>query len=357
MTSISTLGQSLQQIERLKTMQASLADLQYQLTSGKKTNLFAGLGTQVIASERARANFNEVDTYINNMTLADRRVKMQVNAIEGVLKQAGDVVNAIQIQTQQGEFEQESVGDLAKKARDYIIAMMNERDGDRYLFSGADTQQIPLTDSGVQGSYLSGRVNDWVNGTIDTNQMIASYTDKTQLTDTINGYSATLSSGSAKNVFVRVEENTELNYTTLANNQGFRDIISALGALDALCAGIDEVTLDPDDPVTTVTAPGATQQEKNENFYKVFNDIAVTINRGLDFLENETYKLSQVSAQMSRMSEDYKTEKNTLAGIVADVENADPNDVAVKINSLQLQLEASYRVTASMSQLSLAYLL
>lgn len=357
MTSISTLGQSLQQIERLKNMQASLADLQYQLTSGKKTDLFAGLGTQVIASERARANFKEIDTYINNMTLANRRVTMQVNAIDGVLKQAGDVVNAIQIQTQQGEFEQQAVGDLARKARDYIIAMINERDGERYLFSGADTQQIPIVDTGIQTGYMQGRVNDWVNGTIDTDQLIASYTDRTQLTDTVNGYSATLSSGTAKNVFVRVEENIELNYTTLANNDGFRDILSALGALDALCAGIDEVTLDPDDAVTTVTAPGATQEEKNENFYKVFNDIAVKINAGLDYLENESHKLAQVSAQMSRLSDDYKTEKNTLAGIIANVEDADPNEVAVKINSLQLQLEASYRVTASMSQLSLAYLL
>lgn len=357
MTSISTLGQSMQQIERLKNMQSSLAELQYQLTSGKKTDMFAGLGTQVIQSERARANFNKIDTYINNMTVASRRVEMQVNAIDGILKQAGDVVNAIQIQTQQGEFEKEAVGDLARKARDYIIAMINERDGDRYLFSGADTQQIPINDGGVQTSYLTGRVNDWVNGTISTDQLIASYTDKTQLTDTINGYSASLSSGNAKNIFVRVEDNTELNYTSLANNAGFRDILSAVGALAALCEGIDEVTLEDDDPTGTITAPGATQQEKNYNFYKVFNDLAVKINKGLDFLENETYKLSQVSAQMSRLTEDYKTEKNTLAGIISNVEDADPNEVAVKINSLQLQLEASYRVTASISQLSLAYLL
>jgi flagellin-like hook-associated protein FlgL len=60
---------------------------------------------------------------------------------------------------------------------------------------------------------------------------------------------------------------------------------------------------------------------------------------------------------MTRLTEDYKTEKNTLSGIIGDVEDADPNEVAVKINSLQIQLEASYRVTASMSDLSLAYLL
>lgn len=357
MTNVSTLGQSLDQIARLKTMQASLADLQYQLTSGKKTNLFAGLDTGVIASKRARANFQEIDTYLNNMTIADRRVKMQVTAIEGVLKQAGDVVNAIQIQTQEGEIEKDSIQDLAHKARDYIISMINERDGDRYLFGGADTQTLPIIDTGLQGTYTTSQVNAWINGTIDTDALIQSYKDRSQMTDTINGYSAALSSGNARSVYVRVEENIELNYTTLANNNGFRDILSAIGMLDSLCASIDKVALDAGDSPTTITAPGADSHEQNENFFRVFNDIANTINRGLDALEADTYKLSQTQARMSQITESYKVEKNTLAGIIADVEDADPNEVAVKLNSLSVQLEASYRVTASISKLSLAYLL
>jgi flagellar hook-associated protein 3 FlgL len=357
MTNISTLGQSLDNISRLKTMQASLANLQYQLNSGKKTNLFAGLGTNVIASERARANFNEIDTYLNNMTIADRRIKMQVTAIDGVLKQAGDVVNAIQIQTQEGEFEMESVGDLANKARDYIISMINERDGDRYLFAGADTQTKPINDTGLQTTYMQSQINEWINGNINTDQLIASYTDKTQMTDTINGYSASLSSGNARSVSVRVEENTELNYTTLANNDGFRDIITALGMLDNLTRTLDQVSLDSTDPAGTITAPGATKQEQAENFYKVFNDLAVVINRGMDKLETETFKLSQTSAKMSQISDGYALEKNTLSGIIADVEDADPNEVAVKLNTMLTQLQASYSVTASVSKLSLAYLL
>lgn len=357
MTNISTLGQANDQIARLKTMQSSLALLQYQLTSGKKTDHFAGLGTNVIASERARANFNEIDTYMNNITIADRRIKMQVNALDGVLKQAGDVVNAIQIQTQKGEFEMDSVGDLAKKARDYIISMLNERDGDRYLFAGADTRTKPIGDTGIQGTYLNGRINEWINGNLNTDQLMQSYNDKTQLTDTINGYSAALSSGNARGVYVRVEENIELDYTVLANNDGFRDILNALGMLDKLCASLDQVSLDVTDPPGIITAPGADKQEQADNFYKVFNDLAVLINKGMDRLEVETFKLSQTSAKMSQMADNYALEKKTLGDIIGEVEDADPNEVAVKLTAMATQLEASYRVTATVSKLSLAYIL
>lgn len=357
MTNISTLGQSIDQITRLKTLQSSMAMLQYQLASGKKANLFSGLGTNVIASERARADFKEVDTYLNNMTIADRRIKMKINAIDGILKQAGDVLNAIQIQTQQGEFEIEAVGDLAKKARDFIISMLNERDGERYLFSGADTRTQPIVDTGLQGTYMQAQVNAWVDGNMTTDELIQSYRDKSQLSDTINGYSAPISSGNARGVYVRVSSNIELEYTSIANNDGFRDILSAIGMLDNLTAVLDKVTLAENDPLGTITAPGATKEEKNNNFYAVFNDIAVMISKGMDKLETETFKLSQTAARMNQISEDYKLEKNTLAGIISDVEDADMNEVAVKINSLQLQMEASYRVTASLSQLSLAFLL
>lgn len=357
MTNISTHAQNTAQINRLKNMQSALATLQYQLNTEKKSDKFAGLGGGVIASTRARANFNEIDTYTNNMAVADRRIKMQVNAMSSILKQAGDVVNAIQIQTQEGEFEIESVGDLAKKARDIMISMLNERDGDRYLFAGADSQTKPLIDTGLQGTYLDAQVSQWINGNIDTDQLMAAYKDKTQLTDTINGYSAALSSGNARNVYVRVEENTELDYTVLANNDGFRDIITAFGMLDSLCSNLEQVSRDVTDAPGTVTAPGATKQEQAANFYKVFNDIAVTINKGMDKLETETFKLSQVAARMTQMTDDYALEKKTLTDVIADVENVDPNEVAVKLSTLMTQIEASYRVTASVSKLSLAYVL
>ena len=81
MTSVSTLGQSIDTIERIKVTQLQLATLQQQIATGKKTQTFAGLGTDIIASKRARSNFTKLDNYINNIDVADRRLKMMVEAV------------------------------------------------------------------------------------------------------------------------------------------------------------------------------------------------------------------------------------------------------------------------------------
>ncbi|MCB9990145.1 MAG: hypothetical protein H6867_02045 [Rhodospirillales bacterium] len=353
MTFVSTLGQSLDQIERIKITQLQLASFQSQIATGKKTQTFSGLGNDVIASKRARENFAKLDNYVNNIDIADRRIKMMFSALEEIKNQAEDVLNAIEIQTQQGEYEIEAVSDLARNTADFLRDLINTRDGDRYLFGGAETVDPPLSGSGTLETYMQKQLNDWVTAAIDTDQLIASYGDSAALTDTIIGYSATLSSGSAKNVYVRVEDYTEINYTVFANHDGVRDILAGVNMLAQIDQVLDEVTLDPDDPATTITAPGATQQEQNDNFYKFFNDMAAMMNRALDAIDSELYSLSQSQAQLDKIKQSHKLDQNILQDTISEVEDADMNEVAVKLNALQIQLEASYRVTASISSLSL----
>ncbi|HIF24840.1 MAG TPA: hypothetical protein EYG18_09880 [Micavibrio sp.] len=354
MTFVSTLGQSLDQIERLKQTQLSLATLQAQISSGKKTNLFKGLGTDVITSERARASTQQLETYSNNITIADRRIKMMAQSMEQLKTQVENVVNAIQIQTQKGEFEMEAVSDLANKAATFVRDLLNTQDGDRFLFAGAESRTQPITDNGTMDTYMQFQLGEWVNGNIDTDELISSYRDPDQLNDTLVGYSATLSSGSAKSVYVRVDEQTEIDFTVFANDPGLRDMLVALEMTANIDQVLDEVALDPDDdPLNTTTAPGADKAEQNDNFFNFFNDLAKMMNQGLDKMEQTLYSLSQDQAQISQIQEGHEIEKNIMADTIADVEDIDLNEVAVKLNALQVQLEASYRVTATLSQLSL----
>lgn len=353
MTFVSTLGQALDQVERIKMTQLQLANLQSQIATGKKTQLFKGLGTDVIASQRAREGFTKLGNYINNIDIADRRLKLMVSAMEEIKNQAKSVLNAIEIQTQQGEIEIDAIGDLARNTAAFLRDLINQKDGDRYLFGGSETQDPPLSDIGTLDTYILTQLNDWVGATIDTDQLITSYQDRTAMNDTIIGYSAPLASGSAKNVFVRVEDNTEINYTVFANTDGLRDIMAGVSMLGNLDQVLDEVTLDPDDPMTTITAPGATKQEQNDNFYQFFNDLGAMLNQALDSVDEDLYQLSQSQAQISKIKEGHKLDQNIYQDIIGQVEDADMNEVAVKLNSLQIQLEASYRVTASISSLSL----
>ena len=359
MTFVSTIGQSLDQVERIKLTQLQLNTLSTQLATGRKTDLFEGLGTDVIPSKRARANFQKIDTYISNIDTADRRVKLMFNTLTEIKNQAEDVLSAIELQTQQGEYEIESVSDLARNTANFIRDLVNLQDGDRYLFGGAETQDAPLKDNGTLETYLLAQLTDWADPAtpadqIDTDTLIDNYQNSGILNDSIIGYSATLTSGNVRSVTVRVEQNAEIDYSVYANTDAIRDIIVGVNMIGQIDQVIDEVTLDPDDPATTITAPGVTKQDKNNNFYQFFNDLGAMLSRALDGIDTELYQLSQSQAQLAQIREDHVVDKNTLQQTIDDVENVDLNEVAVKLNSLQIQLDASYRVTATISRLNLA---
>ncbi|HRC27569.1 MAG TPA: hypothetical protein PKX87_09090, partial [Alphaproteobacteria bacterium] len=99
MTSISTMGQAIDQMERIKQVQSLFANYQAQVTTGKKTNLFKGLGIDVLTSERSRADLDSIDIYRRNIDIADRRLKLMNNAVEEMKAQAINVQNAITVQT------------------------------------------------------------------------------------------------------------------------------------------------------------------------------------------------------------------------------------------------------------------
>ncbi|MFN3826312.1 MAG: flagellin [Micavibrio sp.] len=354
MASVSTLGQSLEQVERLKVLQTQLSTLQSQLTTGKKTDLFKGLGTDVITSKKSRANFNALDNYLTNIETATRRISMTTNLIEEVKAQSENLLGSLELQTQQGEYEIEALGQFADNLQGFIFNLLNEKDGDRYLLAGANTLTKPLSNTGTLDTYTTNQIEDWVNGVITTDEFMNSYKDKAQLTDTIVGYSAEIASGQSKSISVRVDDNAEIDYTVMANADPFRDILVAISMIKNIDAVIDEVTLEDDDPAGTITAPGSTKQEKNDNFYKVFNDLAAMLNRGLDQIDTERFKLAQAQTQITQIADNHKVEKNMLATTISNAEDVDINEVAVKLNALTIQLEASYRVTATISNLNLA---
>ena len=81
MTSVSTLGQALDQMERLKILQSKFGTLQTQIATGKKASLFEGLGGDSITSQRARADFKKIDAYLTNIDNANRRMNVMTNAL------------------------------------------------------------------------------------------------------------------------------------------------------------------------------------------------------------------------------------------------------------------------------------
>lgn len=389
---ISTLGQSLAQIERLKTQQLKLNNLTQQLSSGKKTQKFSGLNTDVLVSKRARATLNTTDNYINNIKIAERRISLTLNTIEEFKQQAENFSNALIGFLQEGthqkgeivyfddpvtpdEVERIPVGmtsaepdidlstlqDLAGNIFDLMADLMNERDGERYLMAGAQTLSQPIDNAGLVNSALDALLKDWKNGAITTNDLIADIKDRTTnngnpdaITDTIIGYSSELSSGNTKDIFVRTDEKEEINYTVLANEDPFRDmlVVTAYFRNDNLPPIADQV--DPETfTVLTEGAPGANVNEQKENFYAIFEEMAKMVGNAIDELDARAFKLENAKVRLDEAKRDHTQQRNVLLATIGDTEDADINEVALQINSLSIQLDASYRVTARVSELSL----
>ncbi len=395
MTNISTLGAALDQIERIKHQQSTFATLSMQMTTGKKTQSFTGLGIDALVSKRSRATVRSIDTYISNINSANTRIGLTSEAVTQFKKQAKIFTDLLTGLSQEGthqqgeiiyyddpltpEVENTPVGqtsgeadsnmkalqDLAGKIFDMLTELLNTKDGDRYLFSGAENDVKPFQNNNTLDSALNVLVNGWKNGSITTTNFISDLRDRTTsggntnaLTDAIVGYSANLSAGNAGNVFVRTGDNSEIDYTTLANEQPFRDLMVAAAFIKN---GDFMPMVDVYEPPNTYPgvpdqkgAPGTTVTEQKENFYAVFRDMTAMVTNALKGIDSISYDLANAQAQIKQIKDDYGEQKNLLKTTISDIEDVDTNEVAVKLTTLQTQLQASFQVTAITQQLTLA---
>lgn len=369
MTGISNLGQALSQIELLKSQQVSLNGFSTQIATGKKTQKFAGLGEDVLRSQRARANFNKLDQYTTNIQNADRRIELMTGSLQQIKAQANNLLNGITSAPQGGDYPDfETTKELANDVYDYIIDLMNTKDGDRFLFAGSDSSVRPVDDNGLFSSFLgtfrlddddlttpleqSGFIGEWGAGTITTEQFIDAYQG---VNEKILGYSDSLVSGTTGQVRVRVDENSDFDYTLLANDEGMKELLLAIGVLKdlpppeyapgALNTPIGDLT-------ALETAPFP-PQEKQDNFYAVINDLGATIARAIDKIDREEYRLSLTQAQTQIIEEQYRFQSNALQSVISDAEDVDLTETVAKIQQAQTTLEASFSVTALISNLTL----
>lgn len=354
MTGVSTLGQSLAQIERLKTMQSQLSQLTLQLNSGKKAQLYKELGSDLMTTQRSRASLKDIETYSFNIDTAERRLKMMEKSVGEIKRQAHIILGALQAETQEGDFDLKAAGDLAAKARDFIVNLVNERDGDRYLFGGTEALSRPLDDTGLMDSYMKTQIRSWTDGNLSSTQLIQSYRDTSVLGDTTVGYSVALSSGNVQKVTTTLDTNRQIQYGALANDPAIRDIMVAAGMLENMAQVMDSVHTEPDGGSGQVTTPGIDREAQNKNFYAIYDDMVRMLNSGIKQLENIEFDLAQTQIETKKAKDDHALAQNLLTDRLANIEDVDLNEIAVKLTALQIQIEASYRVTASIKDLNLS---
>lgn len=370
MTGISTLGASLDQISRLTVQQNSIDTLSTQIATGKRTQEFSGLGTDILRTQRARTDINSLEQFSTNIQNGHRRIQLVNNSLEQIRSQVNLVANGLTVGVQEGDApDLETLQQLAGDVFDFVVDLINSKDGDRFLFAGSDSNVKPIQDDGLFDSFLgnfvpdnenilngplqaSGFIGEWGNGTITTDEFIAAYQN---VDDNVLGYSESLVSGSTGEVTIRVDDNSEFDYTVLGNNEGLRDIVVALGVLKNL--PLPENTPGAlNDPTATRAAddtPPFPSAERQDNFFQVFNDVRQTLTQAVDKIEQEEFRLGLVEAQTAIIEEQHQFQINTFRTTISEIEDVDLTEAVAQIQQAQISLQASFSVTSIISDLSL----
>lgn len=371
MTNISNLGQALDQISRIKDQQNTLDTLATQIATGKKTQQFSGLGSDILRSQRARTSVKQLELYSNNITNSHRRIQLMSNSIQEVQAQTNTIVQSLTVAVQAGDFPDfEVIQRLADDVYDFVIDAMNVKDGERYLFAGSDSSVKPIDDKGLMDAFLGeyvpdnsditnppivadGFIGDWGDGTITTQEFIDAYH---ATNENILGYSNALVSDTTGEVRVRVDENSDFDYTVLANTEGMQDILIALSVLRSIPSP-ENTPGALNDPTATRPAddtPPFPSAEKQDNFYAVVQDVLQTLVGGIDKLEQEEFKLALVEQQTNLVKEDHRLQIDAFKTMISEVEDIDVTQAVAEIQQVQLSLETSFQVTALISDLTLA---
>ncbi len=386
--SVSTLAQALAQTNRMQDQQFLMTRLATQMATGKIGQDFASLGDGIMTSQRARADLNSIDTYISNIKHADRRMNLMLNTVEEFKAQAENFSSALTTFIQEGSHQEgqnvydpnnptvaigmtsaepdvdmSTLIDLADNLFDYLSELINTQDEGRYVLGGSDTFNKPLGETSLLDSAVTSLISDWKDGTIDTSEIISAFqnndssVDSRALTDNIVGYSSELSAGNVGDVFVRVNDLAEIKYTARANEDSFRDIFVGLALIKSESfPPINDAYIPPNAPPAMPDvngAPGATKEEMEDNFYELFNSINVMVNKAIDNVDKTRFRIESARSRVAEFELRHEESRNLLLDTVADVENVDITEVALRLNTLQIQIEASYAVTAKNQQLSL----
>lgn len=329
---VSNLGQTINSVQRTKSIQSQMADMQQRIGTGERSQDYKGYGSEAIRIQRYRAELGSIDTYVNNIDIAKTNIKQVNLSLDEIIKQVGNVLNGMSIQITEGEkYDINSVKNLADTALQIITANVNVKVGDRYLFAGTDLSNEPYASTPQSKSIAETNVTDWLSGTITKDTFLANIKN---ITDSQAGFSLGVQSG--QKVFARVDDNFEVDYTVLANDPAIKDIILNLTSLSQM------------------KEPASTDAATRKDFFAIMDGFYKNLQGAVEGVRASSARIAASYQAVDTVRTNHVTDKQGLLQTLESVESQDVSEAIVNYQTLSTQLETSYRVTSIMSQLSLA---
>lgn len=326
---ISELGRNVAQQYQLQRLREQLDQTQNQINTGKRGTTFSGLdsgGTSLSINYRQAQNV--LESYKTSLNMVRARTTSIDETLGNITSTARDVMTNLLSQLQSGQPQASLNTNIADSALTRVTEKLNLKIGGRYLFAGSDINNAPFASATSLNTNIGNAVTTLMAGTPSVDDVVnaASAVGGTDL-----GYSSTLLT--AEPISVRVDDGLDLNYTVLANNQGFADITRALAMVKNL-------------PTPSNTA-------EQTNYWQVVNGAIKLLTQGAKALDEQQAIIGSSTRQIDDLLSTHEEADSNLSILIGGVEDADLADAATRMQLLQTQLEASYRLTSQLRNLSL----
>lgn len=318
MTSInSTYGRYLDVTRQTQSLNTQLNSLQEQLATGKKPGGLAGVSRDAGQLLKGKEVTQRADSYLRSLNAVDRRTELYANSLNSLSSTASDARETLIRLDDQDKITEQILTDQIDGWLNDIEAVLSVKDGDRYLFSGAATDQKPTDNlTGVNVGDITALVQpgDPTLGPGDT-------PDYSNVTDPEIWNRDS----------IHIDDGERMDYGVSAAEPAIQDFVNSL--LYAKSAVTDPGVGDPDARLAeardwldkAITGLGELEARNGFNQERAASKREIH-NGTLDFLEKNAGK----------------------------IEDADLAEVSTKLSMTQTVLQASYQSTARLLQTSLA---
>ena len=350
-SSLSTLQFSLSNRRNVQSTTLALQRAGQELATGRKADIFVDLGARSSSAIKMRGHEENTQTYMTSNDILGTKLQAMLISVDAARDRIQSVLESTIVNAAQPQSGAEVLQRDARAALESLVATMNSSYNGDHLFSGLDSDVPPLmqwTQTNVVtglspedaiASIFAGGPVDAAGATAIADQIDLAFASNDAGNPDRN-FDATMYQGSpaldaggqpTEQARAWINVGQEVAYGVRANDDAF---IAAYKGLAMLV-------------VTDISA-------LDENAYATY------MSRVVDALSGAQEGMLDVSSRIGFSQQIVETTQDRLNDLsliqrtqIANYENVDPYEAATRMQSLELQLEASYQVTSRLSGLSI----
>jgi len=352
--SISTFAGPMAENYLIQSLESQMNTLTTEVSSGTVANPAGAMGANAPFLYQLQSDASQQQALQTSTTTAGNQLSAIQDALSGMATALQPIATGVISSTATTPEGQSALGEQASSAMSQILTLLNTQYAGSSLFGGDANGAPPMVSATAPGgpqdavnAVLSAAVaanggqplsSSDIDNLLNGPDGLASIFNNTNSTAALN-YNNSFYTGSTDGqpTTVMIGLNQTVQYNVSANQPAFSDLLQGLSMLSMLSAPSSQ--LDSTAKSALVTQAGS------------------LINQAQDELTSTQGQVGTVQAQLQQVSDTEQSAYNATTAQITTLEQANVAGDSTKLSTLQTQLEASYEVTAQISQLSLVHYL